>query len=79
MKVWCVLGSCMEPRYGQGSYKNHSYKNHQRIQDSVVHVSDCSGCIPPFELALKERYENKKILLQEGAEETPRHVDLGEI
>jgi hypothetical protein len=34
---------------------------------------------PPFELALKERYENKKILLQEGAEETPRHVILGEI
>jgi hypothetical protein len=36
----------------------------------------------PFELqalALKERYEDKKILLQEGSEETPRHVDLGEI
>jgi hypothetical protein len=34
----------------------------------------------PFELqalALKERYESKKVLLSEGPEETPRHVNLG--
>jgi hypothetical protein len=30
-------------------------------------------------LALKERYECKRIMQQEGPEETPRHVDLGEI
>jgi hypothetical protein len=37
---------------------------------------------PPFELqalALKERYECKRIMQQEGPEETPRYVDLGEI
>jgi hypothetical protein len=37
---------------------------------------------PPFELqalALKERYESKRRTQQEGSEDTPRYVDLGEI
>jgi hypothetical protein len=37
---------------------------------------------PPFELhalVLKERYESKRKTQQEGPEDTPRHVDLGEI
>jgi hypothetical protein len=37
---------------------------------------------PSFELqalALKERYEGKQALLQEGPEETLQHIDLGEI
>jgi hypothetical protein len=72
-----------QPSSGEGTAEGNSYKDHQRVQDGVVRISDRPGCIPPpFELqalALKERYESKRRTQQEGPKDTPRHVDLGEI
>jgi hypothetical protein len=71
-----------QPSSGEGIAEGNSYKDHQRVQDGVVRISDRPDCIPPFELqalALKERYESKRRTQQEGSEDTPRYVDLGEI